>query len=392
MNRNVLPILFAVLMLAKTLAAAGNSQDSQALTQNSSFFSSLRINSFSDGFSESSDQDSINPAPIFTAKMRQTSQQSREPGDFGASVEPSDPNQPVVLQQIEQCDCSDVKRTNCCTAPDAATYGSSTWRPLDTLSLFGGLEGSKQPQDFGVNANFGSRWAANWGFPLLAEYGIGVQMGTSINYTDNAVQVFDRVGATSTRTQSYSTVGVFQRFGRWRWGLGYDFLYENYYDQFFLGQWRGRAGYAVTDTDEFGIWSSISQRHDSGMFLNIPVTLTPLTQGSIYWQHLFSTGTRTMFWIGVSEGHAQANLALGDLKKTGDQFVFGAEIDVPLNRYVALYGQANFISPADSGTVDSYLGLSFYPGGHAFPAMRNPFTPLLALANSTMFATDITRH
>src|SRR5262249_15870516 len=96
-------------------------------------------------------------------------------------------------------------------------------------------------------------------------------------------------------------------------------------------------------------------------------------------------------WIGISEGHAQANLALGDLKRTGAQFVFGAEVDVPLNQYFAIYGQANFISPADSGTVDSFLGLTYYPGAHAFPANRNPFAPLLSLANSTMFATNLSR-
>lgn len=266
------------------------------------------------------------------------------------------------------------------------------WKPLDTLVLFGGLEGSKQPQDFGVNANFGSRWAANWGFPLLAEYGLGAQIGTSINVTDNAVQVFERVGETSNRTQNFSTIGLFQRYDRWRWGLGYDFLYESYFDTFFLGQWRGRGGYAVTDADEVGVWFTVSQHHDSGLFLNaIPVTLTPLSQGSAYWQHQWSAGPRTMAWCGVSEGHAQANLALGDLKKTGPQFVFGAEVDVPLNRYLAIYGQANFVSPADSGTVDSYLGLAYYPSGHAFPSMRNPFTPFLALANSTMFSTNISR-
>ena len=266
------------------------------------------------------------------------------------------------------------------------------WSPLDTLVLFGGLEGSKQPQDFGVNANFGSRWAANWGFPLLAEYGLGAQIGTSINQTDNAVQVFERVGETAHRTQSFSTIGLFQRYHRWRWGLGYDVLYESYYDSFLLGQWRGRGGYAVTDADEFGIWFTLSQHHDSGFFLSsIPVTLTPLSQGSAYWQHQWSAGPRTMAWCGVSEGHAQANLALGDLKKTGPQFVFGAELDVPLNQYFAIYGQANFVSPADSGTVDSYLGIAYYPSGHAFPTMRNPFTPFLALANSTMFSTNISR-
>lgn len=274
----------------------------------------------------------------------------------------------------------------------STTANSADWNPLDTLVLFGGLEGSKQPQDFGVNANFGSRWAANWGFPLLAEYGLGAQIGTSLNATDNAVQVFERVGEASHRTQMYSTLGVFQRSGNWSWGLGYDFLLESYYDQFFLSQWRGRAGYAVTPNDEVGIWAALRSKEDSGYFASaLLVTLTPINQGSVYWQHQFDSGPRLMGWAGVSEGHAQANLALGDLKKTGNQFVFGAEVDVPLNQYLALYGQANFISPADSGTVDSYLGIAFYPGGHAYPVSRNPFTPLLALANSTMFASNLTR-
>jgi hypothetical protein len=273
-----------------------------------------------------------------------------------------------------------------------ATSNDSGWRPLDTLTLFGGLEGSKQPQDFGVNANFGSRWAANWGFPLLAEYGIGGQIGTSINYTDNAVQVFERVGASTHRTQNFSTVGIFQRTDTWRWGIAYDALYESYYDQFFLGQVRGRVGYATSATNEFGVWFAVPTQSGNGNFQTIPIQLSTLTQGSVYWQHVFSAGTRTMVWAGAAEGHAQANLALGDLNKTGNQFVFGAEIDVPLNSYLSIYGQANFIGPADTGTVDSFLGLTYYPGGQAFPVTRSPFAPFQALVNSTMFAVDMRRN
>jgi len=265
------------------------------------------------------------------------------------------------------------------------------WRMLDTLSLFGGLEGSKQPQDFGVNANFGSRWAANWGMPLVADHGIGAQFGTSINHTENAVQVFERVGETSDRTQSFTTVGLFQRTDSWRWGIAYDVLYESYYDQFLLGQWRGRVGYATSDVNEFGVWFAIPQQRADGAFATIPVRLTPLAQGSVYWQHTFSAGSRLMAWGGVSEGHSEVNLALGDLPETGPQFVFGAEIDVPLNNYVSLFGQANFISPADTGTVDSFLGICYYPGARAFPSCRNRFTPYQALANSTMFAVDLIR-
>ena len=278
------------------------------------------------------------------------------------------------------------------TSAAISSVESTVWHPLDTLTLFGGLEGSKQPQDFGVNANFGSRWAANWGIPLVAEYGIGAQIGTSINYTDNAVQVFERVGASTHRTQNFSTVGIFQRTDTWRWGIAYDLLYESYYDQFTVGQWRGRAGYATSELNEFGVWFTVPQQSSAGNFLNVPVQLSPMSQGSCYWQHQFLAGSRVMSWAGVAEGHAQANYALGDLKRTGPQFVFGAEIDIPLNAYFSIYGQANFIGPADTGTVDSFLGVTYYPGGRAFPASRSRFAPFQALANSTMFALDFRRR
>lgn len=273
---------------------------------------------------------------------------------------------------------------------DVLDCARSEWRAIDTLTLFGGLEGSKQPQDFGVNANFGSRWAANWGFPLLADYGIGAQVGTSANYTANAVQVYERVGSSTHRTQYFSTLGVFQRTDTWRWGLVYDALYQESYDQFLLGQWRGRVGYATSVWNEFGVWFTVPQQSANGEFLTIPVRLSPMAQGNAYWQHQFEAGSRVMGWAGVSEGHAEANL-LGDFPDTGPQFVFGAEIDVPLNDYFSIFGQANFIGPSDTGTVDSYLGITYFPGGKAFPVTRSPFAPFQALANSTMFALNLDR-
>jgi len=83
---------------------------------------------------------------------------------------------------------------------------------FDNLSLFLGLEGSKQPQDFGVNAHFGGRSSVNWGVPLWRDWGLGLQLGTSLNATANAVQVVERVEGTTGRTQSFSTLGIFQRF------------------------------------------------------------------------------------------------------------------------------------------------------------------------------------
>jgi len=375
MTKSSFALLFCAAAVAASSLSAADRTTNPGNTRSTRVFPLVRSNAPPEIFSDDTTSDTMDLPSV------------------GHSLASLDQPESLDKPQSVSLDRADARSTDdgSYIATTSSQYGGAGWSPLDTLSLFGGLEGSKQPQDFGVNANFGSRWAINWGFPLLADYGIGMQVGTSINQTDNAVDVFSRVGETARRTQNFSTVGVFQRTENWRWGLGYDFLYESYYDSFFLGQWRGRGGYAVTQNDEIGVWFAIAQHHDSGLFLTIPVTLTPLSQGSFYWQHQFMTGARTTVWAGMSEGHAQANLALGDQPKTSDQFVFGAEVDVPLNHYLALYGQANFISPASSGTVDSYLGLSFYPGGHAFPATRNPFTPLLALANSTMFSTNISR-
>ena len=51
------------------------------------------------------------------------------------------------------------------------------------------------------------------GAPLLPAWGIGVQIGTAVDLTDNAVQVFERVEGNTDRVQEYTTVGIFQRIG-----------------------------------------------------------------------------------------------------------------------------------------------------------------------------------
>jgi hypothetical protein len=263
---------------------------------------------------------------------------------------------------------------------------------LDNLSLFLGLEGSKQPQDFGVNAHFGGRFAANWGMPLVRDHGVGVQIGTSINYTDNAVQVFERIEGTTGRFQSLTTVGVFQRTaGGLVWGAGYDFLFADYFDEFYLGQWRGTAGYALNCCDEFGVRVAISDKRESGSFGAIPVTLDPITQGSLYWRHTWESLTETSFWVGIAEGHGEANVALGDRPPVDERLVFGADIHVPLTDRLALFGEANFITPADTGTVDAYLGVVYYPAGGAHYARKRPFAPVLPVASNPSFSVDLAR-
>ncbi len=298
------------------------------------------------------------------------------------------------------CDGGDVDSANvgpCFATADGPTRCScrecddscGLW---DNVSIFLGLEGSKQPQDFGTNANFGGRFALNWGFPLIPSYGLGAQLGTSINATGNAVQVFERIEGTTGRTQNFTTVGLFQRTDcGLHWGGGYDFLWQDSYDKFDLGQWRLHVSYMLGSADEIGVRASLASTDDQGQFGAIPVILEPITQGHVFLRHTWRSRAQTTVWFGVADGHSEANVALGDLPPKDDPFLFGADLYVPLNSKFAIFGEANFIMPSDTGTVNAYLGIEYVPFGDAWTARKTRFGPLLPVASNTSFAVNLDR-
>ncbi len=273
-------------------------------------------------------------------------------------------------------------------------YGKNSsrydWR--DSLSLFLGYEGSKQPQDFGINAHFGGRSAVNFAAPLLEAEGIGFQFGTAINATANAVQVVERLEGSASRTQSFTTIGCFQRSrSGWRWAAVYDFLYEEYYDDFTLSQARGLVGYQLSEVNEVGVKTAIRTNDDNGDFNGSEVTLRAINQGSIYYRHTYPNLVQIGCWCGLAEGHSEANYALGDLADQDTAFVYGTDLFVPLNDYCAIFGEANFITPADTGTVDAYLGMELFCWGGAKESRNRQFAPVLPVAGNTSFSVDLLR-
>lgn len=264
------------------------------------------------------------------------------------------------------------------------------WR--DTLSLFLGYEGSKQPQDFGINAHFGGRSAVNFGMPMIEETGLGLQIGTALNATANAVQVMERTEGSASRTQSFTTLGCFQRTeSGWRWAASYDFLYQEYYDDFSLDQWRGLVGYQLSEASEVGVKTSLRGNDDSGDYNGGLVTLRAINQGSLYYKHTYTNLVQLGCWCGIAEGHSEANWALGDLAESDTAFVYGTDLFVPLNDFCAIFGEANFITPADTGTVDAYLGIELYCWGGAKQSRLNRYSPVLPVAGNTSFSVDLRR-
>jgi hypothetical protein len=304
-----------------------------------------------------------------------------------------DPSPPVWdVEQAEPMVPSLVLSNSAIPPPSSDALLTGT-RLFDNLSIFAGLDGSKQPQDFGVNALFGGRVDVNLGLPLFREYGVGVQLGTSLNYSQDAVQVFERIQGTKRRYQNFTTVGVYQRTDSgFYWGVGYDFLYEQYFNNFSLGQWRGKAGYALDDRNEIGARLMLRGYGANGSFGKTPVTLNPIDMGTLYFSHTWASGASTGVWLGLADRHNEPNIALGDAGPVRHPFVYGFDLSAPLNDHIVLFGQANFITPPSTGTVDAVLGFAYYPVARSVRLRSKQFNPVLPVANNPTFAVDLGRR
>lgn len=278
-----------------------------------------------------------------------------------------------------------------CSTTTCESDGGHSW--FDELTFFGGIDGSKQPQDFGVNANLGGQFHLNWGLPLYEELGLGLQIGQAVVASDNAVRVYELVGEATTRVQSFTSIGLFQRTDHgFAWGFAYDWLNEDSFDDFSLQQWRLRVSQDVGPNDQWAASAHLASGSDEGIFEGpnpVSVRLSAIDQIRLEWRHWWPSGTQTTGWCGLAEGHGEDNAVTGPANAFDESFLLGADILAPLNDCLAIYGETNLIFPADSGTVDAFLGIQFYPGGGAYQARRGPFSPLLPVAAPTSFSTDL---
>lgn len=260
---------------------------------------------------------------------------------------------------------------------------------LENLSVFAGLDGSKEPADAGINANFGYRLGVNWGLPVLESVGIGLQAGSALNYARTAVRVLRFVDGTSEHTQSFTTIGLFQRteLGL-NWGLAYDYRFDDYYDRLDTSQWRGQIGLNLGPDNEVGVWGTLRVRDDRSRLGGVPFTLRPLNQINFFWRHIWTNDAATRFWVGFTENHGRFNLLVPGEPPVRHPICFGADLIVPLTDSLALFGEAQFITPNDSGAVCATLGVAWYPGA-ARRAARNRFAPYLPVANNGSMPLDL---
>ncbi len=258
------------------------------------------------------------------------------------------------------------------------------------LRIFNGIDGSKQPQDFGVNANLGIRSSVSLSGPLVYDRGLGWQIGTAFTASENAVRVYELLGEEDTRWQSYTTLGVFQRLdSNLAWGLAYDYLYQESYDDAHAGQFRGTLSQQISNNDWVGVRGSIDEHGDSAEFLTTTLHLRPISQGGAFWTHRWPFQARTTTFLGMAESHSESNAVTGFSAPTKNKFVFGLDIFIPIAPSLAMTGSTNLMRPADTGTVDAFLGFEWIPGVGSRRAGLQRFSALQSVASPTTMPIDL---
>ena len=260
---------------------------------------------------------------------------------------------------------------------------------LPEVRLSTSVDSFKGPMDLGnLNGNFGLRFAANGGFPLIPRLGIGVQAGTSGVLSNMHGTQFT---GDTTRSQSFTTAGVFQRISlgarRLKYGFAFDWLYDKYYTPLRMSQWRVKLAWEASPFDELGLWASIPNDGETVLLDNGGGRFTaerfkPIAQGNLYHRHCWDNGATTTTWIGIAEEPGQ--------------FVFGADARLPLTARWAAISNFNYILPSASGVpgqdeemwnlsfgIELTLGGGGCGGNHCVSGQNGP---LFRLADNGSFA------
>jgi hypothetical protein len=214
-------------------------------------------------------------------------------------------------------------------------------------------------------------------------------VGSGLNYANNAVSSLRVATGTGDRLQSFTSLGLFQRTeSGLNWGFTYDFRFDDYYREIDTSQWRFQIGHNVGANDEFGVWGTVHERTAGAVLAGRLFQYEAINQYNVFWRHIWPGEAVTRVWVGVAEDHDRFVLGRPGNSRINHPLVFGTDLYIPLNDWVFLFGEANFITPNDTGTVTATLGLAITWGGTRNVA-RGRFMPLLPVANNPSFAVNL---
>ena len=234
--------------------------------------------------------------------------------------------------------------------------------------------------------------------------GISAQVGSSIGFYDWAGTDYRAQNQANTQTQGFLTYGLYRKpneNSRFTAGLVQDWMFNSTYGIFgqnpTLSQMRGQLGYAVSASNEFGIWGTA---HVLSSTINVPhfgpTKWQSVNQLSGYWHHKWHDGgPDTWISIGVpSMDRLHGGGSLGD-------YLVSATASCPFSDVVSLYSTVTYLhqsagSGGDSSNDEAWnfsIGINIYPGRNARSSTvaGQTWMPLLPVANNGSFLVDTSK-
>lgn len=290
--------------------------------------------------------------------------------------------------------CGICARDDACQAVSSLFYGYDSWR--------GHPDGDW--------ANYGLHVGLNLGTPLgqfSESTGIGVQIGGSVGVYDWAGTDYRVANQDQPTTQGFVTYGLFRNAdssSNWSLSVVQDWMINETYsvmgEDSVLYQWRALVGYAVNETDEFGVWGAWRGDGDSRMVtmwsFTGPVEWQPHNQLNVFWHHKWSESLVDS-WISLGIPERDRMTGEGTL---GD-WIAGVYATVPITGRLELYTMVNYMhqsaSPGPAGAKEDawniYVGLAFYPKrlARSRTVRGHRWEPRLPVANNGLFLVDTSR-
>jgi hypothetical protein len=285
----------------------------------------------------------------------------------------------------EACGCDPCDGPECGQACDFGyeIFDGRCHRWLRDFSFFVGGDAFKGPRDYGRNGNFGLNEGLNLAGPLGDPWGCGYQIGA--NFVQSNFSGAPRVETENytlfapCRRQTFVTAALFHRAQcrGFQWGVAFDYLHDDYYEQTDLKQIRSETGFVINDCYEIGYYGA----YGLGSERTIDGRLDPTDMFVVYLRRYFETGGEGRLW-----GGATGN---------GDGLL-GADLWLPLGKGFALENRINYMIPKQ-GTGDTaqpreswgfVIQLVWYPGQNAACMKQNPFRAMFNVADNSLFMVD----
>jgi len=257
-------------------------------------------------------------------------------------------------------------------------------------------DGSWQNNGIHTGANYGTRLGR------LSDWtGIGLQVGGTVGAYDWGGTDYRQQNQNRAQVQAFITYGLFRRAFKgspWSAGLVQDWMLNNTWSVFgenpTFSQLRAQLAYAISASNEFGVWGACRVIDDSHQVPGFGVVRwQPHNQVNLFWHHKWSrAGADTWVSIGMPEDDR-----LGQRGSLGD-YIANALAVCPLSDRVSVYSSVMYMhqsaTEGGAGSLDEAwnftVGIALYPRANSrtTTVAGHRWSPLLPIANNGSFMVD----